>query len=137
MLHLHGKIEQETLKNETLTPNSSNNMEKAIRKSIEGGKRDYMRKPQGWDFAGSSWQCGLSSKNCAYFPQIDENDVSLVSKYRWYLKDGYAVTSIKGKRVRMHHLIFGKPPKGKVTDHINRDRLDNRRVNLHFNEILK
>ncbi len=51
-------------------------------------------------------------------------------KYRWYIKDGYAVTSLGGKRVKMHHLIVGKAPVGKVIDHFDRNRMNNRRANL-------
>lgn len=107
-------------------------MKELIQKAIEGGKRDYMRKPQVWEMAGFSWQCGLTSGDNWYLPQVDEVDVPLVSKYRWYYKDGYVVTSINGKRVKMHHLIIGKPTRGMVVDHINRDRMDNRRCNLRF-----
>lgn len=45
---------------------------------------------------------------------------------RWY-----AVLSSGSKHYGyLHHFIAGKPPKGMVTDHINRNRLDNRRENL-------
>jgi len=32
----------------------------------------------------------------------------------------------------LHHLIMGKPPKGKCIDHINHDGLNNRKENLRF-----
>lgn len=67
-----------------------------------------------------------------FFVRVDAKDLYKVSKHGWYYKDGYAVTSIKRKRVRMHHLIMGKPTKGYQIDHINRDRMDNRRSNLRF-----
>jgi hypothetical protein len=45
--------------------------------------------------------------------------------------DGYAWTRTKeAQNTRMQHFIIGKPNKGLVTDHINRDRLDNRKSNL-------
>lgn len=54
-----------------------------------------------------------------------------LDKYNWSLSgDGYPMTYIKGKYVKMHHLVIGKPKKGLVTDHRNRDKLDNRKDNL-------
>jgi len=51
-----------------------------------------------------------------------------VKKYRWGMSGGYCVT----KGLFLHHLIIGKPPQGLLTDHKNRDRLDNRDENLRF-----
>jgi len=34
--------------------------------------------------------------------------------------------------VLLHRVLLGKPPVGQVTDHINGDKLDNRRENLRF-----
>jgi len=50
---------------------------------------------------------------------------------------GYAVTNVhgpNGKRgiLYLHQLVVGKAPKGKDTDHINQNKLDNRRENLRF-----
>lgn len=108
-------------------------MEKAIKRAIGGGKRNYMRKPQDWlKVASDESVTSLVSKDKTYYLKISPKDFKLVGEYRWYYKDGYAVTSINYKRVKMHHLILGKPPGGKVTDHINGDRMDNRRSNLRF-----
>lgn len=56
-------------------------------------------------------------------------------KYFWrtYCKDGvikYVYATIKQKHMFMHHAVLGKPQKGMVVDHINRNPLDNRRENL-------
>lgn len=66
--------------------------------------------------------------------KVLHEDVELVSGYRWHLSRGYAAAFTRrnaGKRVQvsMHRLIFN-PGEGIQTDHINRDRLDNRRSNL-------
>ena len=68
--------------------------------------------------------------------QIDASDHKLISKYKWHVgSTGYAVWrgKIDGKKqtVRMHRLITGCP-RGKIVDHINHDRLDNRRANLRI-----
>jgi hypothetical protein len=65
---------------------------------------------------------------------IDDDDYPLVAAYRWRLNcDGYAVTHrMVGSRVEtvfMHRIINGTP-EGKITDHIDRDKLNNRRKNL-------
>ena len=69
--------------------------------------------------------------------QIDEGDYSLVSGRKWHVNDsGYAVwrgTEDDGvkRTIRMHRLILNTP-KGMMTDHINHDRLDNRRANIRI-----
>lgn len=60
---------------------------------------------------------------------IDDEDWELVSKYKWcYSGCGYAIGWNK-KIIYMHKLI-NKTPEGLFTDHINQDKLDNRRINL-------
>ena len=66
------------------------------------------------------------------FTQIDADDAHL-DKHNWCLSgDGYPMTFVKGKLVKLHHLVLGKPENGLVTDHINRNKLDNRKENLRF-----
>lgn len=63
---------------------------------------------------------------------VDKEDIGL-EKHLWSNNAyGYAQTSSKNGPILMHHLIAGKPKKPLVTDHINRNKLDNRRVNLRF-----
>ena len=57
---------------------------------------------------------------------IDDEDYEKISRYRWYYCNGYAVSDFG---VRMHRFIMN-PPQDLVIDHINHDRLDNRRSNL-------
>lgn len=110
----------------------------SIQQFIEKAKRDYMRSPQEWipthypHLNGDSYYTNVLFQSAMLQPRVDAPDLPLVAKYRWYMKDGYAVTSIAGKRIKMHHLIVGKPPAGKEVDHENKDRLDNRRANLRF-----
>lgn len=68
------------------------------------------------------------------FVHVDPKDIVLVSAMRWH-KDtnGYAYfhSFINGvdRPIRMHRFLLA-PPSGLDVDHINGDRLDNRRVNL-------
>ena len=74
-------------------------------------------------------------RNTGNYAIVDEDDFDMVEKFSpWYENDqGYAVkkTRINGKNIsiRMHAFINGTP-KGLVTDHINGNRLDNRKENL-------
>lgn len=62
---------------------------------------------------------------------IDDEDYEIVSQFKWYYhQTGYAFTSDgKGGKLRMHYAIMARLPKFQV-DHINGNRLDNRRHNL-------
>jgi|SRR5690606_5995401 len=68
---------------------------------------------------------------------VDDEDFEWLSRYRWaYNKRlGYAQRSIRkdGKlaSLAMHRAIM-QPPPGMQVDHINGDRLDNRRCNLRI-----
>ena len=74
-------------------------------------------------------------KNTGNKTFIDDDDYKLVTSFgNWYENDsGYAVkkTRVHGKNIsiRMHSLI-NDTPKGWHTDHINGNRLDNRKDNL-------
>lgn len=65
---------------------------------------------------------------------VDDEDFEFLSQFNWQCdSSGYAVRDIGGrknkKRTLMHSLL-NKTPKGFHTDHINRNKLDNRKVNL-------
>lgn len=49
----------------------------------------------------------------------------------WIDSMGYVQVRSDGQRDRLHRLIIGARP-GEITDHINRDKLDNRRSNLRI-----
>lgn len=65
------------------------------------------------------------------FAIVDDEDFDFINQWKWFLNDnGYAVRSVwKGKKIRMHRLI-NQTLEGMDTDHINRNRLDNRKSNL-------
>lgn len=64
---------------------------------------------------------------------VDDNRLSEINKYKWFFDtDGYARRSVKGRSITMHHDIIGRPVRGMVVDHINRNKLDNRACNLRF-----
>ena len=61
---------------------------------------------------------------------IDEDDFGRIKPHSWYINGGYPVARINGKRVYLHAFLLGAAPSGFHIDHINRDKLDNRRSNL-------
>ena len=71
-----------------------------------------------------------------YYTIIDDEDYSWLSQWKWYLSgSGYAVRHVSCEKgyhsVYMHRLILNlTSPNVLQTDHINGDRLDNRRCNL-------
>jgi len=63
---------------------------------------------------------------------VDDNDFERLNQWKWcYNSWGYAKMGQNYKTILMHRLIM-KTPEGMETDHINGDRLDNRRSNLRI-----
>lgn len=64
---------------------------------------------------------------------IDKNDYEKISKHSWCIsKTGYAVSNIDHKVTKMHRYILGLSNPKIIVDHINHNKLDNRRKNLRL-----
>ena len=63
------------------------------------------------------------------FVLVDVEDFEFLNQWKWDFDGRYARRREKGVKIYMHRVINNTPP-GKHTDHINRDKLDNRRSNL-------
>ncbi len=68
------------------------------------------------------------------FALVDDLDFEWLNQWKWWTdSSGYAVRDIGGrknkKRILMHRFL-NQTPEGFSTDHINHNRLDNRKKNL-------
>jgi len=72
--------------------------------------------------------------------EIDDDDYDLISRYRWYVCDKYIATwseiYINGLPFKgplfLHNFLMGRPPKGFEVDHIDRNKMNYRRLNLRI-----
>jgi hypothetical protein len=68
------------------------------------------------------------------FMLIDLEDVEKVTNVRWFVSwNGYATnrSKVNGNNTNLRaHRVIMNAPKGMDVDHINHDKLDNRKVNL-------
>ena len=99
------------------------------------GSGQYERKRKGnehWD--GEIDGCPvvyIKASNSDTVFIVDAERAEEVSRWTWYERHGYAVSKWNREYIRMHHVIKGRV-EGMDTDHINRNRADNRASNLRF-----
>lgn len=66
---------------------------------------------------------------------IDKSDIDFFNTYSWHIVNGYVVRSKRLNekiiQISMHNNLMN-PPIGYEVDHINRNKLDNRRSNLRI-----
>jgi len=62
---------------------------------------------------------------------VDNRDYDYLNQSRWFNRKGYAYKWDKNKCVAMHRIIM-KAKSGEYLDHINGNKLDNRKSNLRF-----
>lgn len=66
--------------------------------------------------------------------KVDEEDYKELSRYSWHLSNGYPSRHKNdgtGKKIYLHRIV-SKTPEGLHTDHINGNKLDNRKSNLRI-----
>lgn len=77
----------------------------------------------------------IKLSNCDEFALIDKDDVDKAKQYYWHKsRFGYVKTNKSDgknhKGLRLHRLIIDNVPDGLTVDHINQNKLDNRKSNL-------
>ena len=65
------------------------------------------------------------------FALVDDEDFEHLSQWKWHLNTwGYATSTKGDNKTRWMHRVILNVPKGVEVDHINHDKLDNRRCNI-------
>lgn len=64
---------------------------------------------------------------------IDKDDFEKVKNHKWCIsKTGYAVANVNKKTIKLHRFILNLENPKIIIDHINRNKLDNRKNNLRI-----
>lgn len=71
------------------------------------------------------------------FAKVSTQDYESVKRHSWYYREGYALTKIHGKEIRMHRFVMNVTDPNLIVDHKDRDRLNNTRENLRVVTLLQ
>lgn len=67
---------------------------------------------------------------------VDSDVAEQIANRKWCRSNGYPCANIGGNIIRLHDCVMaikcGEKPLGSYVDHINRDKSDNRCINLRF-----
>lgn len=76
----------------------------------------------------------IKLKNSELVALVDDEMYEELNKYEWRACQawGNSYRATTGHDIFMHHLVIGKPEPSLVTDHIDRNPLNNQRKNLRF-----
>lgn len=66
-----------------------------------------------------------------FVTKVDDEDFEELNKHKWYYLNGYAARKENKRTIRMHRQLTDAPT-GVQVDHVNCDKLDNRKFNLRF-----
>ena len=117
----------------TIVIKDAGDIVKNIRNGVQSscGCFDSKRKPNDYSFNGSVGYCHLSNGDVVTF---DTEDYDKIKEYRWSKSGKTHVQCSKWNGTKyvtlyIHRLIMDCPD-GMVVDHINGDKLDNRKCNL-------
>lgn len=73
-------------------------------------------------------EISVYNKGEIIYSKIDKDDFDEVNKIKWHLQKGY----VASKHGRLHRFIMKAKKGDPIIDHINNDKLDNRKSNLRF-----
>ena len=74
------------------------------------------------------WLSGVAG--AGKYAEVDAEDYVRLNRYKWFLRNTYAVALVDNCTVRMHRMVMNEDDPRVVIDHANRNRLDNRSENL-------
>lgn len=73
----------------------------------------------------------IPTSKATKFALVDDEDYEYLSQFKWSYSNGYAIRRKDKSSIGMHRIILN-PPKDMSIDHINHNRLDNRKENLRI-----
>lgn len=90
----------------------------------------YLSNSNVWVFDDNAAYCYLGNE-LLFFTDLDVYMNLMIDKSFSKLANGYSATRINGKGIAVHRLVVNAQP-GVIVDHINRNKKDNRIINLRL-----